>query len=187
MEATLQPNDPLVARFRAGDREAFDAVMTAHRRQVYSVARRLLRHHEDADEATQQTFLRAWQARESFRSDARLSSWLISIALNVSRSMLARRKPERSVDELEERQDDGPGADQRLGGKQLQRRLRDAIETLPPRQREVVTLKLYEERTYREVAQLLELSEGAVKAHFHQAVSNLRRRMESPRVKEARR
>jgi len=182
MEAALQekaqaPDEPgLAERFRAGDRAAFDEIVTLHRRTVYSVARRLLRKHEDADEAAQVAFLKAWSARARFRGDARLKTWLTRIVLNVSKSMLSARRIE---DELPDeagwadstRTDPGVRIDQA----RLQHELRRAVGGLPPRQREVVLLKVYEGLTHREVAEILELSEGAVKAHLHQAVSNLKR------------
>ncbi len=95
MEAVLQkqaqaPDETgLAARFRAGDRSAFDEIVTLHRRTIYTVARRLLRKHEDADEAAQVAFVKAWSARARFRGDAQLKTWLTRIVLNVSKSMLS--------------------------------------------------------------------------------------------------
>ncbi|NIM01600.1 MAG: sigma-70 family RNA polymerase sigma factor [Acidobacteria bacterium] len=175
----------LAARFRAGDRNAFDEIVTLHRGSLYSVARRLLRRHEDADEAAQTAFVRAWRARERFRGDAQLRTWLMRIVLNVSKSMLASRRIEQELPA-----DSGwavatqtdPGA--RIDEVRRQHELRRAVDGLPPRQREVVMLKVYEDLTHREVAEILELSEGAVKAHLHQAVSNLRRGLMSGRQME---
>nr|NIM60613.1 sigma-70 family RNA polymerase sigma factor [Acidobacteriota bacterium]NIO57910.1 sigma-70 family RNA polymerase sigma factor [Acidobacteriota bacterium]NIQ28913.1 sigma-70 family RNA polymerase sigma factor [Acidobacteriota bacterium]NIQ83888.1 sigma-70 family RNA polymerase sigma factor [Acidobacteriota bacterium] len=182
MEALLHQDMPapdethLAERFRAGDRDAFEAIVTLHRRAVYRVARRLLRRHEDADEAAQVAFVRAWNARERFRGDAQLKTWLIRIVLNVSKSMLASRRPEQALSDesgwLESGRTD-PGV--RIDRARMRHELRCAVTALPPRQQEVVMLKVYEGLTYREVAETLELSEGAVKAHLHQAVSNLKR------------
>jgi RNA polymerase sigma-70 factor (ECF subfamily) len=178
---TLSPSpvpedEALRDRFRSGDRAAFDEVVTRHRRMVYLMALRVLGRHEDADEAAQQTFVRAWKACRRFRGDASIRTWLVRIVLNVSRTMRARRPDHREF-EPETASDPACGAEERIRREQLRRRVRTAVDRLPPRQREVVLLKVFGEMTYREVARTMELSEGAVKAHLHQAVSNLRRLM----------
>jgi len=166
----------LAKRFRAGDRAAFDEIVTLHRLTVYSVARRLLRRHEDADEAAQVAFVRAWAARARFRGDAQLKTWLTRIVLNVSKSMLSARRVDSVLpDESDWADSERTDPDVRIDRVRLTHELRRAVGGLPPRQREVVMLKVYEGMTYREVAEILELSEGAVKAHLHQAVSNLKR------------
>lgn len=181
LERTRDIDDPaLLARFRAGDEAAFDAVMTAHRRAVYLMARRLLDSHEDADEASQQAFVRAWRAREGFRGEAGLRTWLIRIVLNVAKSMKGRVRVHEPLAEAPPVVDGGEPGDERLARSQLRGRVRRAVGQLPPRQREVVLLKVFSGLTHREVAGVMGLSEGAVKAHLHQAVSNLRRRMGGP-------
>ncbi len=171
-------DDPaLVERFRSGDPRAFDEIVGRHRMAVYRMARRLLGTHEDADEAAQQTLVRAWRAREQFRGDAALKTWLLRITINVARSMRAGGRRMESLDDLLEPVADAPGAEQVIGLEQARRKVREAVLRLPPRQREVVQLKVLSERTHREVAEIMELSEGAVKAHLHQAVSNLRKLM----------
>jgi len=182
MEASLRvqahaPDEASLAeRFRAGDPAAFDRIVTLHRRQVYTVARRLLQCHEDADEAAQLTFLKAWNARGRFRGEARLGTWLVRIVLNVSKSMLASRRGEQPLpDDSAWADTASTDPDVRIDRQRIRHELRRAVRALPARQQEVVMLKVYEERTYREVAEILELTEGAVKAHLHQAVSNLKR------------
>lgn len=167
----------LAKRFRDGDSTAFDEIVRRHRRVVYAVARRLLRTHEDADEAAQVAFVKAWNARERFRGDAQLRTWLLRIALNVSKSMLASARATGPPADERDMSDGATDPGIRIDRHRRRHQLRRAVETLPPRQREVVLLKVYEDLTYREVADVLELTEGAVKAHLHQAVSNLRRGM----------
>ena len=184
MESAVQPEQSgdsdarLVERTRAGDTRAFDEIVARHKRAVYSTARRLLGSHEDADEAAQIAFVRAWQALNGFRGESSLRTWLVRIVLNVSKSLRAKAPPLHGLEGQEQQL-----ADTRAGSEDLLRRresglrVRRAVDRLPPRQREVVMLKVFSEMTHREVAQILGLSEGAVKAHLHQAVSNLRRRM----------
>lgn len=191
----------MIAGFRRGDAGAFDRLVTRYRQSVYGVVRRLLRTHEEADEAAQEAFLRAWNARESFRGDATFRTWLIRIAINAARTIGSRVPRESSLDEMAETMAEtagetmpetlpramaagwiDPAAEpgQALDREAARRRVRRAIDTLPPRQREVVRLKVLSEMTHKEVAALLGLSEGAVKAHLHQAVHNLRKRLADP-------
>ena len=173
---TSDPTAPeTLERFRLGDEEAFRDLVEGHRRRVYAVARRLLRTHEDADEATQLAFLRAWKARESFRGDAAFGTWMTRIVLNVAKSMLAAKKPNDPLEDGLELVDPSQNARQGLELEQARRHVRAAVERLPERQRTVVLLKVFSEMTHREVAAAMELSEGAVKAHLHQAVANLRK------------
>lgn len=174
----MRSDDAFIERFRAGDPAAFEAVVRDHREAVYAVARRLLGDHADADEATQETFVRAWRAARTFRHDATLRTWLVSIALNVGRSILAARRAG-GEPETEALVDARPGADLWVVRREAARGVRRAIASLPPRQREVVVLKVLSEMTYDEVAAAMSLSVGAVKAHLHQAVANLRRRLEA--------
>lgn len=167
----------LLERFRRGDASAFDEIVRQHRWELYRVARKILGSHEDADEAAQEAFVRAWRALGRFRGEALLRTWLIRIVLNVSQTMRSRRGEQWSLDEAGRVPDSSEGAEERVHRREVRQRVRDAVATLPARQQEVVLLKVFSEMTYRDVAAVMGLSEGAVKAHLHQAVSNLRRRM----------
>ncbi len=170
----------LVERTRAGDTGAFDEIVARHKRAVYSAARRLLGSHEDADEAAQIAFVRAWRALDGFRGDSSLRTWLVRIVLNVSKSLRTRAPVLDGLEGQEQLADTRAGSDDLLRRKESGEWVRGAVDRLPPRQREVVMLKVFSEMTHREVAGILGLTEGAVKAHLHQAVSNLRRRMVGP-------
>ena len=170
--------DPgLLDRFRNGDPAAFDEIVGVHRRSVYRVARRLLGSHEEADEAAQQALLRAWKARERFRGDASIKTWLTRIVLNVARSMRSSRPPADGLEDEDRLEEPGENAEQQIRRRQARAKVRRAVAKLPRRQQEVVVLKVFSDRTHKEVAEIMGLSEGAVKAHLHQAVSNLRREM----------
>jgi RNA polymerase sigma-70 factor (ECF subfamily) len=175
MTAPASDERGLIERFRAGDEAAFEEIVTRHRRVVYLMALRLLGRHEDADEAAQRAFVRAWKGRRRFRGDASVQTWLVRIALNVAKTMQAGRRPCEPADWLEHVADGAADSEQRLRQRDLRRLVRHSVSALPPRQREAVLLKVFSELTYREAAEAMQLTEGAVKAHLHQAVSNLRR------------
>ncbi len=170
------PDARLLERHRSGDPGAFEAIVREHRRAVYQLARRYTRDHAAADEAAQETFVRAWRALDGFRGESAIRTWLFRIAINVLRSAAVRPGArDEAIDAVPEAADPAEGADEALRRGEDGRRIREAVAALPPRQRDVVILKAFSEMTYEEVARALGLTEGAVKAHFHQAVHNLRR------------
>jgi RNA polymerase sigma-70 factor (ECF subfamily) len=165
----------LVRRHRRGDPEAFDEVVREHRRAVYDLARRWTGDHAAADEASQETFVRAWRSFGRFRGEATIRTWIFGIALNVLRSASRARTTERGGDASREVETRDPPAAEALIAAEAVNDVRRAVSRLPPRQREAVVLKALSEMTYEETARAMGLTVGAVKAHFHQAIRNLRR------------
>jgi len=155
----------------------FDEIVRAHRQLVYRVARRIVRTHEEADEVTQETFVRAWRGLSGFRGESRLSTWLVRIAIHTARSLPRGRVAAAPLGEAERIPDGAAGPHALWEGREDRARLRSAVRSLPPRQREVVALKVFSDMTYEDVATVMGLTVGAVKAHLHQAVGNLRRRL----------
>lgn len=173
------PREPSLDALRDRDEVAFEALVRAHRERLYRIAYRILGSHADADEALQETFVRAWRALPRFRGEASVGTWLVRIAMNVARTARVRRPDNDALDDPDRLQSGGRSGHDQVAGGQAADAVRRAVATLPPRQRETVWLKVFDDRTYREVAKIMGLSEGAVKAHYHQAVSNLRKRMAS--------
>jgi RNA polymerase sigma-70 factor (ECF subfamily) len=167
----------LLDRIREGDRTAFDELVRLHRQAVYRTARRILRTHEEADEVTQESFVKAWRALPGFRGEARISTWLIRIAIHAARSPSSHRGRAVALGEASLVPDPGEGAEAAWERRSDRGRVRKAVRSLPPRQREVVALKVFSEMTYEDVASAMGLTVGAVKAHLHQAIGNLRRRL----------
>lgn len=176
----VDANDALlVDRCLEGDRAAFDALVLRHRGAVMAVARRLLRSPADAEDAAQETFVRAWRSLKTWRRDAPLRAWLLTIAVNACRTQGGRLRPMDSLEDAPEPADPRPPADGSVERDAARQAVRGAVAALPPRQREVVLLKVFSDMTHEDVAGAMGLSVGAVKAHLHQAVANLRRRLAS--------
>jgi RNA polymerase sigma-70 factor (ECF subfamily) len=168
----------LVAAAAAGSSAAFDQLVTRHRRAVYQLCYRFVNHHEDAADLTQDTFVRAWKALASFRGQARFSTWLHRIAVNVCLNKVATRSPIAEpidAEALEDRRQPRPGdallADERAA------QVRAAVAALPPRQREALILRTYHELSHQQVAEIVGTSVGAVKANVFHALANLRKRL----------
>ena len=168
----------LVAAAAAGSSAAFDVLVTRHRRTVYQVCYRFVNHHEDAADLTQDTFVRAWRALPSFRGQARFSTWLHRIAVNVCLNKRALRTPvgePLDAEALEDHRQPHPG--DALDAADRAAAVRAAVAALPPRQRAALILRTYHDLSHQEVAELVGSSVGAVKANVFHALANLRRRL----------
>ena len=168
----------LVAAALAGSHAAFDVLVTRHRRGVYQICYRFVNHHEDAADLTQDAFVRAWRGLASFRGQARFSTWLYRIAVNVSLNKVAARPPATEIldaDLLEDRREPRPG--EALLARERAAELRAAVAALPPRQRAALVLRTYHDLSHQEVADIVGTSVGAVKANVFHALANLRKRL----------
>ena len=172
--ARIDPDLPLVERFRGGERRAFDELVRRHQGAIYAVARRYLRNDADAADVAQQTFVRAFRALDGFRGAATVRSWLYRIAINLALNHVrdhAREKPQ----EIEEgRLSTTATGPQRIIADEDAARLRAAVAQLPPKQRTVLELRVFDELSFREVAELADCSENAAKVNFHYAVKRLK-------------
>jgi RNA polymerase sigma-70 factor, ECF subfamily len=169
----------LVAAAVAGDTAAFDELVTRHRRSVYQVCYRFVNHHEDAADLTQDTFVRAWKALGSFRGQARFSTWIYRIAVNVCLNRVSLKTPKTDVvdfDLVADQREPAPGA--AIDAAERQAMVRAAVKSLPPRQRTALILRTYHELSHQEVADIVGTSVGAVKANVFHALANLKKRLE---------
>ena len=183
MSAAAEPaaadDAALVSAALAGDSAAFDTLVTRHRRSVYQVCYRFVNHHEDAADLTQDTFVRAWKALGSFRGQARFSTWIYRIAVNVSLNRVSLKTPRTEAvdfDLVADHREPAPGA--AIAAEQRQAMVRRAVRSLPPRQRAVLILRTYHELSHQEVADIVGTSVGAVKANVFHALANLKKRLE---------
>jgi RNA polymerase sigma-70 factor (ECF subfamily) len=161
---------------RRGEREAFDRLVLRYQRDVYRLCYRFVNNHEDANDLAQEAFLRAWRAIPRFRGESSFSTWLYRIAVNACLNFRSVRRP--VTQELPDALPDPmPGAEERLESDDDARRVREAIARLPEKQRATLILKVYQELTHQEVAQILGSSVGTVKANLFHALANLRRQV----------
>lgn len=168
----------LVAAFLAGDRAAFDAIVTRHQRQVYQVCYRFVRNHEDAADLVQDVFVRAFKGLKNFRGDSQLSTWLHRIGVNVCLNRVAVKRPELEPLEPARHVDDRSDDPFRLVAQgERAAEVRRAIAKLPPKQRATLVLRIYQELSHEEIAGILGCSVGAAKANFCHALGNLKRLM----------
>jgi RNA polymerase sigma-70 factor (ECF subfamily) len=182
----------LVARLRAGDEKAFEELVRAHGGRMLSVARRLLRDPDDAQDAVQDAFLSAFRSLEKFEGSSRLSTWLHRIVVNAALMKLRtkRRKPETSIEDLlphflEDGHQANPAvawklpADQAVERAQLGQLVRRSIDELPETYRTVLVLRDVEDLDTAETAEFLGIAPNAVKTRLHRARQALRTLMDA--------
>ena len=166
----------LVAASVAGRREAFDVIVSRHRRTVYQVCFRFVGNHEDASDLAQDAFVRAWRGLRNFKGQAQLSTWLYRIAVNVCLNRVGTKRLD--VEPLEsDRFEDQRAVDPRRELIRGERAVavRRAIAALPKKQRATLILRTYHEMSHQQIADILGSSVGAVKANFFHALANLKK------------
>jgi RNA polymerase sigma-70 factor (ECF subfamily) len=166
-------DDALIAHTLAGNGDAFATLVGRYERAVYHLAYRTLREGEDAKDAAQEAWVKAYRALGSFRPGAKFSTWIFTICYRVCCDRLAKRKRftgEEPVDYA----DPAPGPEHSYEAAEESARLRAAIEALPEKYRVVVTLFHLQGKHYEEIASVLDLPLGTVKTHLFRAKDLLR-------------
>ena len=179
----------LVNAARDGDREAFDELVRVTYTETYTLALRLTGNEEDARDVVQEAYFRAFRGLKRFRGDAQFSTWMYRITANCSATQLGKRNKHRH-EELHESDpvvDDRPSADPQLQNEAtaLRHRLTAALETLPPKLRQVVVLRDIYDLPHEAIAAELGISETAAKVRLHRARKKLREDLFSRREEEA--
>jgi RNA polymerase sigma-70 factor (ECF subfamily) len=181
----VESDEELVTAFRGGDSSAFDALVQRWERKIQGAVYRIMGSGEDAKDLTQETFLRAYRGLPTFKSEARFSSWLYQIALNLCRDRLRQRRGKTlvSIDDLDpasnarlERK--GPSALDLMQAHDLARLVSAAMAELPEEQREVIVLKEYQGLTFQEIADSLRVPVSTVKTRLYRGLVQMREHLE---------
>ena len=154
-------------------RKAFEELVRQYSEQLYWQIRRIVLTHEDANDVLQNTFLKAWNGFDSFHGDAHISTWLSRIAINESLDFLRRNKHQSVSMEDHLQVANTLMADDYFDGTETEALLQQAVSTLPDVQRAVFQMRYFEELKYSEISQILQTSEGALKASYHIAVKKI--------------
>ena len=176
----------ILDRVRRGDRDAFKMVFDHHNQAMYAVALGFTRNHHDAEDVLQETFLRAHRAIGSFKGQASLRSWLYRIAVNVC---LDRRKKNKSgvfSSSTSEEGEDGKNfedfnpstnPERMQKSKDLRRNIDEAVSFLSPFEKSVFVLRHYQDLQLKEIAAVLQRSEGTIKNILFRAIRKMRSRL----------
>lgn len=180
----------LMLRVTHGDEDSFGVLLSRHRGPLLSYFVRMVRDQGLAEDLAQEVFLRVYQARERYQPEARFTTWLYRIATNLALNAIRDRRSDPVVLEagvepdkelsspLERAADSRPTAEEQMAESDRERLIREAIESLPRKQRAAVILHKYHEVDYRQIASILKVSESAVKSILFRAYESLRVRLE---------
>jgi RNA polymerase sigma-70 factor (ECF subfamily) len=183
--ATLERTRPgdgdaeLLARMRAGLPDAFAQLMRSNNQRLYRLARGFLDNAAEAEEALQESYVRAFTHLDRFRGESSLATWLARIVLNEALGRLRRRRPMADLDGAEEAVAAGdapaPTPEQEIARREIRRAIERAVDDLPPAFRSVFIMRAVEEMSIEETAVCLGIPGDTVKTRFHRANKQLRR------------
>ena len=186
----MTPGDPeLVRRCLAGEEGAYRELVRRYERQVYSVAFRMVRVREDAEDLTQETFVRMFRALDRYDPTRAFPAWIFTIAARLSIDHVRRRRvktvslvrvePGSDEERVIEVEDTGLGPEELAVRSEEEQAAGDLIGSLPEHYRIVVMLRHQQGLSYEEIAEALRLPLGTVKARIHRARALLKQRLES--------
>jgi RNA polymerase sigma-70 factor (ECF subfamily) len=183
---SLGSDEIIVERALTGDAEAFSEIVRRWERRIFALTYGMLGREEDARDATQETFLAAFRNLRGFRGEAKVSSWLHRIAVNqcISRQRRSKVRSEAALDDEQEKHASSfvtpvSYSPARVAeGRQETLAVRRAINSLPVELRQVVVMKEFEELTFREIADALDLPLSTVKSRLYTALKQLQMRLQ---------
>ena len=180
-------DEELVSRSVRGDHDSFNQLVVRWQRPIYALAYRVIGHEEDARDVCQETFLRAFRGIKGFKGEAKFSSWLYRIALNLCRdkNRSAQRSPLNKVSDdvdvldLAPPEAAGSSLEDQVGWSELGSEVYRAMMTIPDEQRTAIALKEYQGLTFREIADFQGCPVSTVKTRVYQGLTRLRQELES--------
>jgi RNA polymerase sigma-70 factor, ECF subfamily len=168
----------LVKRIRVDESRAFVQLYHRYKHRVYAYCYRLLRHPQNAEDATQETFLKIHRSFHQLENPESLQTWIFSIARNEAFTILRRRKPIEELEKAENEVWDEEGPLERIVERERAAIVQHCVTLLKPAYREVVILREYEHLSYEEIARVTGTSEGAVKSALFKARKAMGKKLE---------
>ena len=190
----IRTDEELVARATAGDVDSFNQLVSRWERTIYALAYRTLGREEDARDIVQEAFLRAYRGLRGFKGEAKFSSWLYRITLNLCRDWIRRERrapvvqpPEGvdAVDLADAQAAPTESVEELVARREMSRAVSRAMAELPDEQRTAILLKEYHGLTFQEIADQLNCPLSTVKTRLYQGLSVLRRRLDRQQNEEA--
>lgn len=153
----------------------FEHIVDAYGKRIYFVARRIVAAHEDAADVVQNVWIKVWQALGTFRNESELYTWIYRITVNESLSLLRSKRNKWFVEQGFTQTELGNliDNDSYFEADAAERLLTKSILSLPPKQRAIFTMRYYDELPYAQIAEVMEVSEGSLKASYHIAAKKI--------------
>jgi len=152
--------------------QAFRKLVTTYKERLYWHIRKIVVSHDDADDVLQNTFIKVFRGIDNFKQESQLFSWMYRIATNESISFINKRAKEKNVDisDYHQQLTSNLSSDSLFSGDEIELILQKAIKTLPTKQQLVFNMKYFDNLKYKQIAEILDTSEGALKASYFHAV-----------------
>ncbi len=173
-------NDEQIAGLAADpntQEEAFRYILKTYKERIYYHIRKMVIDHDDADDVTQEAFIKIWRNLDKFRGDSKIYTWLYRIATNEALTFLQKKKKDHSVsiddNEIFVNYLESSKSDSYLSGDEIEIKLQRALLELTDKQRAVFNLKYFEALKYEEISEITETSVGGLKATYHFAVKKI--------------
>jgi RNA polymerase sigma-70 factor (ECF subfamily) len=170
-----------VGRYLEGDMSAFETLMSRHERQVYGLCLRFVRNRDDALDLTQEIFIKAFENLNSFRGQARFRTWIYRVAVNHCINHV-RKNSKHFVEVEESTLAVDPSAHRRLLEEERREIVRTLVESLPPKQKAILQLRMNQNLSYEEIAEILGRSVSTVKSSIFFALGKLRKMVDERRA-----
>jgi RNA polymerase sigma-70 factor (ECF subfamily) len=189
MGEVIDPDAALMKRVTQGDQRAFEELVEKYKQPVFNMIYRTLPDAAEAEDLAQTVFVQVYKAAAKYRVEAKFSTWLFTIARNLCLNELRRRSrhPAQSLDAVTNPEDDGPGrqfedvrnvgAPDRLIQEELVAKVSEVLKDLPENQRTAILLYQEQEKSYEEIAKILDCSLSATKSLIHRARETLKQRL----------
>jgi len=154
---------------------AFNHIINKNQQRVYWHIRKIVLSHEDANDITQDTFIKVWNNLDRFQGNSKIFTWIYTIATNESLNLLKKKKKQyfESLDLVSNRLYENLLADSFFDGNEIERKLQEAILTLPTKQRIAFNMRYFENMKYDDISKVLGTSVGALKANYHNAKNKI--------------
>lgn len=185
MEGQMRQNEKddekrLIARAKEGDMEAFERLVRRYQQSIYYICRRMTGVHQTADDMSQETFIKAYFSLSRFKDEMNFFSWLRKIAINNSLNYLKSHKREELLGERENTITENASStlqelpQETLLRNRLEQKFRKALDALPADQKTIFILRFYQNLSYKEIAQTLNLPNGTVMSRLNRARKKIR-------------
>lgn len=173
----------LIGKAKKGDTDAFEFLVKKYQQSIYYLCHRMTGAHQSADDLSQETFIKAFFSLHKFRDGMNFFTWIRKIAVNSSLNFIKSRKREEPLGRRENMITSNPNSSpqelpqEKLERSRMEKKFKVALEELPSDQKAVFILKVYEDQSYKEISQLLNIPHGTVMSRLNRAREKLKKSM----------